>query len=397
MRHRLDALNFFLADVRGGMGAFVSVFLLTEAHWTPAEIGVVLAISGLIGISLHAPVGAFIDNTRAKRALLVVSVALLAVCAIAIERAPIGPVVLVADVIMAVLGGVFAPTVAALTLGLTAVPEFAQRLARNAVFDRIGNIFVTGLVGVLGWWLSQRATFYLVPLFALLSAWVALSIPARAIDHERARGFHVEGRPEPWWKLITHHRDLVALAIAVALFHLANASMLPLVGQKLALAHPGLETALVAGCILVAQLISIPVALVVGARAASWGHKALLIAACLALLVRALIFGWFDDARVLVAAQVLDGVSAGILDVMIPLALANIVGGTGRYSLSRGIIGTIQGVGGSISNVGAGAVVAWGGYSAAFATLSIAPILACCVLAFAMTARSGDQSGSRPL
>lgn len=76
MRYRLDALNFFLADVRGGLGAFVSVFLVTEAQWTPAQIGAVLTVSGLIGITLHTPLGALIDATRAKRALLVVSVAL---------------------------------------------------------------------------------------------------------------------------------------------------------------------------------------------------------------------------------------------------------------------------------------------------------------------------------
>ncbi len=200
MSYRPDALNFFLADVRGGLGAFVSVFLLTEAHWTPAQIGAVLTVSGLIGITLHTPMGALIDATRAKRMLIVASVALLALCAVAIERAPTGPVVFAADVIMAVLGGVFAPTVAAITLGLVAERDFAARLARNAVFDRIGNLFIAALVGLLGWWWSQRATFYLVPLFAFLSAWAVLSIPASAIDHSRARGFtrqQHEGGPEP--------------------------------------------------------------------------------------------------------------------------------------------------------------------------------------------------------
>jgi predicted MFS family arabinose efflux permease len=153
MPYRLDALNFFLADVRGGLGAFVSVFLLTEANWTAGEIGAVLTVSGLIGISMHVPLGALIDTTRAKRGLLVVSVALLAACAIAIERAPTGYVVLIADVVMAVLGGVFAPTVAALTLGLVTANQLASRLARNAVFDRAGNIFITAVVGLVGWWM----------------------------------------------------------------------------------------------------------------------------------------------------------------------------------------------------------------------------------------------------
>ena len=70
---RLDAINFFLADVRGGLGAFVSVFLVTAAGWTPAEVGAVLTVSGLIGIAVHTPVGAMIDAVRGKRGLLVVA------------------------------------------------------------------------------------------------------------------------------------------------------------------------------------------------------------------------------------------------------------------------------------------------------------------------------------
>jgi hypothetical protein len=63
MQFKLDTLNFFLADVRGGMGAFVSVFLVTAAGWSPAEIGVVLTVSGLIGIAAHVPVGAGRNRT----------------------------------------------------------------------------------------------------------------------------------------------------------------------------------------------------------------------------------------------------------------------------------------------------------------------------------------------
>jgi len=396
MQRKLDALNFFLADVRGSLGAFVSVFLLTGAHWTQAEIGAVLTVSGLVGITLHAPIGALIDATRAKRALLVSSVILLAACAVAIVQMPSGPVVFLADVTMSVLGGVFAPTVAALTLGLMSSQEFAAQLARNAVFDRIGNIFITALVGVTGWLLSQRATFYLVPVFALFSAWAVLSIPHAAINHERARGLAHDStrQPESWWRIF-HHRPLIVLAAAVAIFHFANASLLPLVGQKLALAHPGLETAVVAGCILAAQLTTMGIAAWVGVQADSRGRKPLLIIACLALMLRAAIFAYFDKLPILVAAQILDGISAGILDVLVPLVIADIMGGTGRYSLSRGVLGTIQGIGGSLSNVAAGTMVFWAGYTAAFSLLAVAASVACSLVILGMpeTARETVKNG----
>ncbi len=395
MSYRLDAPNFFLADVRGGLGAFVSVFLLTEAHWTPAQIGAVLTVSGLIGIAAHIPLGALIDATHAKRMLIVASVALLALCAVAIERAPTGPVVFAADVIMAVLGGVFAPTVAAITLGLVGERDFASRLARNAVFDRIGNLFIAVVVGLFGWWWSQRATFYLVPLFAFLSAWAVLSIPGNAIDHKRARGFtrqQHDAEPEPWWRFFFRHRPLLVLAAALATFHFASASMLPLAGQKLALAHPGYETPLISALILISQLTTMPVAILAGIKADVWGRKPLLLLACLALAARAVVFASFDSAPILLAAQVLDGVSGGILDVLIPLMLADIVRGAGRYSMSRGFLGTVQGVGGSLSNVAAGAVVVWGGYSAAFAGIAAAASFAFCLVLFAMPDTGNEGS-----
>jgi MFS family permease len=374
LSYRLDALNFFLADVRGGMGTFVSVFLVTAGGWTAAEIGAVLTVSGLLGIALHTPVGAMIDAMRAKRALLIGAVALLAACAIAIERHPSGPVVFTADVIMAVLGGVFAPTVAALTLGLVTEHALPTRLARNAVWDRIGNLTIAAIIGAVGLWWSQRTTFYLIPFFALLSAAVILTIPAEAIDHERARGFaagQVEERPQGFWTMLTGNWPLLILALIAATFHFAHASMLPLAGQKLALSHPGLESTLTSACILVAQLVTIPVAMVVGRNVTSWGLKPVLGAACIALALRGATFALFDSAPVLIGTQILEGIAIGVWDVLVPLILADIVVGSGRYSMSRGVVGTVQGIGGSISNVAGGAMVMLGGYSAAFLMLAL--------------------------
>ena len=78
---------------------------MIQAHWDQATIGAVLTVSGLTGIAAHTPVGALIDVTYFKRSLLVVGVAALTASALAIAWAPTVPVVLAADVAMAVLGG----------------------------------------------------------------------------------------------------------------------------------------------------------------------------------------------------------------------------------------------------------------------------------------------------
>jgi MFS family permease len=368
----LDWLNFLLADVRGGLGPYVSVFLLTEAGWNQATIGGVLTISGLIGISMHAPIGALIDATRAKRGLIVAGVAALSACAVAIAWFPTIPVVFAADVTMAILGAVFAPVVAAITLGLVHQDELAARLGRNAACDRTGNLFIAAVAAAVGTAFGQRAVFCLVPFFGVWTVWVVLSIPSHAIDHERARGWTHKGaslnEPIGWGPLLTD-KPLLILASVAALFHLANAAMLPLLSQKLALGHPGQEAALTSAAIMVGQLVMVPASLLV-ARADRIGRKPLLLAAIAALVLRGVLFTLSGDAAWLIAVQVLDGVGIGLFDTLLPLILADIMRGTGRYNVARGLVGTIQGIGGSVSQAAGGFAVTWAGYEAAFLMLA---------------------------
>ena len=37
----LDAVNFLLADVRGALGPYLNVFLVTRQHWSLSEVGLV--------------------------------------------------------------------------------------------------------------------------------------------------------------------------------------------------------------------------------------------------------------------------------------------------------------------------------------------------------------------
>lgn len=367
----LDFVNFFLADVRGGLGPYLNVFLLTAAQWSPAAIGAVLSISGIIGIAAHPAAGAFIDRTHAKRGLIVAGAFLLSACGLAIVWAPAVPVVLVADVTMAVLGGVFAPAVAAITLGLYEREALPSRLGRNAAFDRAGNVFIAALAAALGVAYSQVAPFYLMPVFAALTTAAILAIPARKIDHEKARGFirseHAD-RPAGWRALIGN-RPLVVFAAVAALFHFANEPMLALIVQRLALANRGWETTLTSAAIIIAQLATILTALLV-TRANELGRKPLLLLAFAAVPVRGWLSSWSNDASWLLTLQMLDGVGGGLFDALLPLVLADIMAGTGRYNLARGMLGTVQGIGGSLSHFAAGYIATTNGYAAAFLTLS---------------------------
>jgi predicted MFS family arabinose efflux permease len=158
----LDALYFLLADVRGALGPYLNVFLVTQQRWSLGEVGLVTMIGGLIGLAVQTPVGGLIDAIRAKRGLIVAALAVLAAGAATIFAAPRFWPVMVANSLMAAVGDVFGPAVAALTLGLYARAALARRMGRNAAFDHAGNVAIAAAAGVVGWALSQRAVFLLV-------------------------------------------------------------------------------------------------------------------------------------------------------------------------------------------------------------------------------------------
>ena len=189
----LDALNFLLADVRGALGPYLNVFLVTDQHWSQSQVGLVTTISGLLGISLQTPIGAVIDATRAKRELVVMALAVLAIGAAAIFAMPSFWPVAIANSLIAIAGDVFGPAVAALTLGLYARKQLARRMGRNSAFDHAGNVAIALAAAAVGYVFSQRAVFLLVPVFSVLAGIAVLSIPAAAIDHERARDMEEVG------------------------------------------------------------------------------------------------------------------------------------------------------------------------------------------------------------
>lgn len=390
----LDALNFFLADVRGALGPYLNVFLVTQQGWSQTSVGIMTTIGGLIGLLAQTPAGAAIDATPAKRGVVVFALAVLGFGAAIIFAAPTFWPVLAANTVMAVTGDVFGPAVAALTLGLFTRAQLAGRMGRNGAFDHAGNVATAVVAGGIGWLFGQRAVFLLVPLFAMFAAGAVLSISGAAIDRDRARGADSDAplRETSDWKTVFECRPLMIFSLSALLFHFANAPLLPLVGQKLALAHRELATAMMSSCIVAAQLVMLPIALFAGHKADQWGRKPVLLIGFAILPARALLYTLSNDSSWLITIQLLDGVGAGIWGVLTPLIVADMMRGTGRYNLALGAVATAQGIGASLSGLVAGLIVDHFGYDAAFAMSAGVASFALAVLGFAVpeTHRRGD-------
>ena len=370
----LDGLNFFLADVRDGLGPYLAIYLLAVHHWEPGSIGLVMTLASVTALLTQTPAGALIDRTTAKRAVMAIAALLVTGSCLALPWVTSVALVTLTQAISAVAGSVFAPAIAAISLGLAGPRAFTRRMGRNETFNHAGNACSAVLAGGLAYLFGPVAVFYLMAAMTVASLIAISRVPATAIDHDLARG--LDPRPpgqhaDPaGLAVLLHNRPLLLFAVCCALFHLANAAMLPLVGQKLAQANLQLATPLTSACIVAAQLVMVPMALLAGARADRWGRKPLLLAGFLILPLRGVLYVMSDDPFWLVAVQLLDGIGAGLFGALFPVVVKDLTQGSGRFNISLGALSTAFGLGAALSPGVAGLVVQSAGYDAAFLTLA---------------------------
>jgi MFS family permease len=144
-----------------------------------------------------------------------------------------------------------------------------------------------------------------------------------------------------------------------------------LVGQLLALHNKDVGTALMAGCIVAAQVVMVPVAYMAGAKADSWGRKPIFLLGFAVLAARGFLYTLSDNSYWLVGVQLLDGVGAGVFGALFPLVVQDVTHGSGRFNISLGAVTAATGIGASVSNLVAGSIVVAAGYNAAFVSLGV--------------------------
>jgi MFS family permease len=164
------------------------------------------------------------------------------------------------------------------------------------------------------------------------------------------------------------------------LFQIANASMLPLAGEALVHSKEVLSSLIFSALIMVPQVIVAIMAPWAGRQANSWGRRPLLLIGFAALPIRALLFACTTNPTLLIAAQILDGVSGTMLGVLTALIVADLTTGTGRFNLAQGFVGTMSGVGASLSTTISGVVATSLGRAAGFLGLAAVALAAVLLL-----------------
>jgi len=382
----LDWFIFFLADVQTGFGPFVAVYLTTQ-KWTQVEIGTVLSIGGVVALIGQIPGGAIIDAAKSERLVAALAVITIGCAALAYAAWPVFAVVAVAATLHAAASCVLGPAIAAISLGLVGPLAIGERLGRNARFASLGNGFAAAVMGTVGYLLSSRSVF-LVTFALVIPALFALSrIREHEVDIARAHGEVPRTAPEAKSTSVlalVRQRPLLIFAASVLLLQLANGAMLPLMAGVVTTRSSKWATVLIAACIIVPQAIVALTSPSVGRKAQQWGRRPLLLTGFAALALRGVMFASVHDPYVLVVVQVLDGITAAVFSVMMPLIVADIAFGSGHFNLAQGIVGTATGIGASLSTVLAGYISDHFGSSVAFAGLAAVALAGLALIFLAM-------------
>jgi MFS family permease len=251
-----------------------------------------------------------------------------------------------------------------------------ERLGRNARFASLGSGIAAAAMGACGYLVSNQAVFFLT---AALAAPAILAL-TRIRSSDVVRAEHRDaGTARNRLRRMLSDRRLLIFAACILVFQLANAAMLPLMGSILTMRSNEWASTLIGACIVVPQLIVAGFAPLVGRMADSWGRRPLLIFCFAVLAARGILFALVTNPYLIVGVQILDGVCAAVLGVTLPLIVADITRGTGRFNLGLGIVGSAVGVGAALSTTLAGYTIDHFGSSAAFFALAS---LAVCGLAF---------------
>jgi MFS family permease len=368
--------------MQAGFGPFLSVYLTAE-FWNPEDIGFALSIGATVAMTAQVPAGALVDAMTSKPLAARVALLSIAAAAVTIALVPVRVFVVAALVLQAAASCVLTLAIAAITLALSHQDQLGERLGYNARFSAVGAGLAAALMGAIGFWVSERAIFFLAASLGI-AALAALRVihprnlveaPLRT-DHPSVVPHHERTEQLRRIRDICTDQRLLICACGMALFQLGNAAILPLAASAFTRTSGRIADLVLPAAIIVPQVLTAVFSPWIGHLAQSWGRRPVALLGLAALPIRAALFAMTDDPALLVCCQALDGISASVIGVMLPLFVADITRRGGRFNLGMGIVGLVSGIGATLSTSIGGAIAQHFGYSAAFAALCAAGLAA---------------------
>jgi MFS family permease len=371
-RYGLDWMKFFIADVQEGFGAFVA-FYLADLNWSQASIGEILTIGRAASALSLIPGGALTDAVRWKRALIAIGIITIAAAALILALHPTFLFVSFAEILHGLTAGIMTPAIAAVSLGIVGRRALSSRVGRNHLFDGAGNAVTAAGMGALGNYVGN-STIFLAAAALAVPALAALSFVRRdEIDYHRARnaGKDQEGRPTlQGLTVLFKNRELLWFTCSAVLFQLADASMLALAVESIGRAGAAQGTLLTSAMIVAPQIVVALMAPWVGYFSELWGRRPLLLVSFAVQIIRAVLFVFISSTTLLIAVQLLDGISGAVRTVLTTVIVADVTTGTGRVNVALGAVGLAIALSASVSTFAFGFIAQETGLWAAFLSMA---------------------------
>ncbi|EHK3562794.1 MFS transporter [Campylobacter upsaliensis] len=367
-------LNFFIADVRDGLGPYLGVFL-KEHQFTESQIGLITTSTSLCALIFGIFLGILIDKTRFKRGIIALCIVGIVLATGANYFYPHFTFTLMAQIAIALCAVCLAPAFSAITLGIVGQKGFSKQISLNEAYKHAGTAFSAGLSFIFALYYGIGAIFIITALMGVCALVFLALLKSSQINHAVACGKE-EGVEIPLRKALGDVRVLF-LGVVMFCFHLSNAYMLPLLSQR---AHTlGIDSsgAYAAATILIAQCTMIGISLLCMRLLQTKGNPHfssiyvyLMGIALFGLIVRGGVAAHFDGILAMIIVQILDGVGAGIVGVILPLLVAMLMRGSGHINAAFACVMTFGGVGAALSGSLGGYIAQYFGYFYAYLTLA---------------------------
>jgi len=375
----LSALNFMAADIPNGFGPFLAMYLRHSLNLNPAFIGMVLASTTLSNLVMQIPLSAWLDHCRYKQRVIAAILLVSGLSIFVLTHSHHLKVLLGVQLLVGASWVLYQPAINSISVGLVGTKQLSKRLSRNEAFNHSGNFFSAMIAGLLGQYFRLTAIFDFLIVQCLIGVVLAFQIRQKDTElyveeaHILETKINKQNSGRIW--TVLKDKNLLIFTFSALLFHLSNAAMLPLVSQVLILSTPKKAALATSACIIVAQLVMVPMALATGFLADRFGRKPIFAVGFLILALRGFLYTRWVNPYYLVSVQALDGVGAAIFGVLIGLVAADLSKGKGRFNLIQGVIITGMGVGSTLSQLLGGWLARVSGYNTAFLVLSGAALI----------------------
>jgi MFS family permease len=379
----LEWLNFFAADVQTGVGPFLAAYL-AAGGWSPAKVGVFLTFGGLVPIFLQIPAGGFVDLLHRKRTFAGAAIVCIGLGALLLSWRTSLIVVICAELVLSLAGLFVGPILNAITLGIVHKSGFAKQIGRNQSFAAGGNVITALMMAGISYWIGLRDVFLCSAILTLPTVFCLAQIRDEDINQQEARGSSENSADQGAnvLKVLLGDRVLITFLVCAALFHLANAAMLPQLGEMLSRGQVRTAGPLMSACVTVTQLVITLTAAPTGLLAARVGRRPLLLIGFGVLVIRGCLYTVVRGDLALIAVQVLDGVANVIFGVVSALVIADRTRGTGRFNLAQGALASSVGIGAALSTTYGGFLIQSFGFNSSFLGLAAIGLIAFFILLF---------------